>query len=99
MQKFYDRIKEIVSLEQIEKNSQSSANFTVMTGGRRIGKTALLKKFIENKKSCYLFTSRTSEVLLCQQWQKELEEKLGLKIFGSIKKLSDLFEQIMEFSK
>ena len=70
-----------------------------MTGRRRIGKTALLKKFIENKKSCYLFTSRTSEALLCQQWQKELEEKLGLKIFGSIKKLSDLFEQIMEFSK
>lgn len=99
MPKFYDRIQEIASLEQIEKNSQSSANFTVMTGRRRIGKTALLKKFIENKKSCYLFTSRTSEVLLCQQWQKELEEKLGLKIFGSIKKLSDLFEQIMEFSK
>ena len=99
MPKFYDRIQELTSLEQIEKNSQSSANFTVMTGRRRIGKTALLKKFIENKKSCYLFTFRTSEVLLCQQWQKELEEKLGLKIFGSIKKLSELFEQIMEFSK
>lgn len=99
MTKFYDRIKELNSLEQIEKASLNSANFTVMTGRRRIGKTALLKKFIENKKSCYLFTFRTSEVLLCQQWQKELEEKLGLKIFGSINKLSELFNQIMQFSK
>ena len=50
MTKFYDRIKELNSLEQIEKASLNSANFTVMTGRRRIGKTALLKKFIENKK-------------------------------------------------
>ena len=50
MTKFYDRIKELNSLEQIEKTSLNSANFTVMTGRRRIGKTALLKKFIKNKK-------------------------------------------------
>ena len=50
MAKFYDRIQELASLEQIEKNSQKSANFTVMTGRRRIGKTTLLKKFAEK---CY----------------------------------------------
>lgn len=99
MAKFYDRAKELESLETIEKNSLSAANFTVMTGRRRIGKTALLKKFIDGKKSCYLFTTRSSEILLCQQWQKELEDKIGLKIFGNITKLSELFEQIMIFSK
>lgn len=99
MKRFYDRKKELESLEQIEKNSFTNANFTLITGRRRIGKTTLLKKFIEVKKSCYLFTTRTSETLLCQQWQKQLEESIGLKIFGNITKLSVLFEQIMQFSK
>lgn len=99
MKKFYGRIKELEALEQIEKNSLVSANFTIMEGRRRIGKTSLLKKFIEGKKGCYLFTSRTSEPLLCRQWQEQLESELGFKIFGNITKLAELFEQIMEFSK
>lgn len=99
MIKFYDRISELSALEQIETNSKTSANFTVMTGRRRIGKTELLKQLIKDKESCYLFTTRCSESLLCEQWQKELENYIGLKIFGNITKLSDLFTQIMEFSK
>ena len=99
MSKFYDRKDELKALEQIETNSMKTANFTVMTGRRRIGKTALLKKFIGNKKSCYLFTSRSSEPILCEQWQKALSDSLGLNIFGKITKLADLFEQIMNYSK
>ena len=99
MKKFYDRKNELEALEQIEKNSLTSANFTVITGRRRIGKTELLKKYIENKKSCYLFTTRSSESFLCEQWQKSLEENVGLKIFGKITRLSELFEQIMLYSK
>ena len=49
MAKFYDRIDELTALEKIETNS-SSANLTIITGRRRIGKTELLKHFIENKK-------------------------------------------------
>lgn len=99
MKNFYDRKNELNALEQIEKNSLISANFTVITGRRRIGKTELLKKYSKKKKSCYLFTSRTSESLLCEQWQKNLEEDIGLKIFGKITLLSELFEQIMQYSK
>ena len=84
MKKFYDRKNELKALEKIEKNSLNSANFTVITGRRRIGKTELLKKYIEKKKSCYLFTTRSSETLLCEQWQKSLEDDIGLKIFGKI---------------
>jgi len=99
MKKFYDRKNELNALEQIEKNSVNSANFTVITGRRRIGKTELLKKYIANKKSCYLFTTRSSESFLCEQWQKKLADDIGLRIFGKITSLADLFDQIMQYSK
>ncbi|MCR5188780.1 MAG: AAA family ATPase [Treponema sp.] len=99
MEKFYNRKKELEILSQIEAQSQNSACFTVITGRRRIGKTQLLKKFITDRTSAYLFTSRSAEKTLVSQWQKCLEESLNLKIFGNIEKLSDLFEQIMLFSK
>lgn len=40
--KFYDRKKEMAILYAAKEQSQTSACFTVMTGRRRIGKTALL---------------------------------------------------------
>ena len=99
MEKFYDRKKELQTLSQIEQQSQNSACFTVITGRRRIGKTELLKYFISDKKSVYLFTTRSAEKALCTHWQKTLEESIGLKIFGTVETLSDLFEQIMLYSK
>ncbi len=99
MEKFYDRKKELQTLLQIEKQSKTNACFTVITGRRRIGKTKLIKNFIADKKSAYLFTTRNAEKTLCSYWQKILEESIGLKIFGTVEKLSDLFEQIMIYSK
>ena len=99
MEKFYDRKKELQTLSQIEQQSQNTACFTVITGRRRIGKTELLKYFISDKKSVYLFSTRSAEKALCTQWQKTLEESIGLKIFGTVETLSDLFEQIMLYSK
>lgn len=99
MEKFYDRKKELQTLLQIEKQSKTNACFTVITGRRRIGKTELIKNFIADKKSAYLFTTRNAEKTLCSYWQKILEESIGLKIFGTVEKLSDLFEQIMIYSK
>lgn len=100
MKKFYDRKKELESLKQIENQSKEAACFTVLVGRRRVGKTELLKKFLSESetKSAYLFTARMSESMLCENWQKELE-KIGLKIFGKITSLSELFEQIMIFSQ
>ena len=98
MEKFYDRTNELNALAQIEKQSEKTACFTVLTGRRRIGKTQLLKHFIDDKKSAYLFTSRNAEKSLCEQWYKTLEESIGLRIFGKIESLSDLFEQIMIYS-
>lgn len=99
MERFYDRVKEIKELDAIERQSKSSACFTVLVGRRRIGKTELLKKFLKTKKGAYLFTSRMSESMLCLQWQKELELSVGLKLFGHVNSFAELFEQIMLYSK
>ncbi|MBQ8560484.1 MAG: ATP-binding protein, partial [Spirochaetaceae bacterium] len=99
MEQFYDRTKELAALNQIDQQSKEYACFTLLTGRRRIGKTELLRHFIQNKKSAYLFTIRDSQGALCSQWQRILAESIGLKIFGAVTELADLFEQILLFSQ
>ncbi len=96
--KFYDRINEMESLERNRKQSERSAVFTVMVGRRRIGKTSLLLESVRGQKYLYLFVSRKSEPLLCEQFQKEATEALGLQIFGNITRFRDLFEQLLIFA-
>lgn len=47
--KFYDRQTELESLKQIEIQSTENACFTVVVGRRRVGKTYLLLKSMEEK--------------------------------------------------
>ena len=62
--KFYDRkTKEMAILYAAKKQSQTSACFTVMTGRRRIGKTALLLESVKDTRFVYIFVARKSEVL------------------------------------
>ena len=46
--KFYDRTEEIATLRKIRDNSWENAQFTVITGRRRIGKTSLVLKAYED---------------------------------------------------
>jgi len=66
-----------------------------MVGRRRIGKTSLLLESVKGKKYLYLFVSRKSEPLLCEQFQKNATEALGIQIFGNITQFKDLFEQLL----
>jgi len=97
--KFYDRINELETLAQIEKQSVETACFTVMVGRRRIGKTSLLLHSSEGKKMLYLFVSRNSEAVLCRQFQQQANETLGLQIYGTINRFADLFEQLLIFAQ
>ena len=47
--RFFDRTEEIASLKEILELSKSNAQFTVVTGRRRIGKTSLVWKAYENE--------------------------------------------------
>lgn len=96
--KFYNRTQELNILGRTWEQSKQSACFTVMVGRRRIGKTSLLLESVKGTKYLYLFVSRTSEPLLCQQFQKDAAEALGIQIFGTITRFRDLFEQLLIFS-
>lgn len=97
--KFYDRKKEMAILYAAKKQSQTSACFTVMTGRRRIGKTALLLESVKDTRFVYIFVARKSEVLLCAQYQPVIQETLGIRIYGEIREFAQLFELLMQHSQ
>ena len=96
--KFYNREKEIKKLLEIKEQSKKNAQFSVVTGRRRIGKTQLLLKSYDNTKFLYFFVAKKSEVILCQDFLQELKEKLNLPILGEVNSFSVLFEYIVQLS-
>ncbi len=97
--KFYNREKELELLRTIKERSVTQAQMTVVVGRRRIGKTSLLKKAIENEDtSLYLFVTRKNEVLICEEFKEEIERKLQVKLFGSFTQFKDLFQYLMDLS-
>lgn len=94
--KFYDREKELAILQANEQQSFESAVFTVLMGRRRIGKTSLITHALKDKEYAYLFVTKDSEALLCQNFQRELTEQIGLTIYGEVTNFKDLLEIIMK---
>lgn len=75
--KFYDRTKELEALRKIEQLSATSAQMTVMTGRRRIGKTTLIKTAFTKIPFVYFFVGKKSETLLCSELAEIIRETLG----------------------
>ena len=63
--KFFDRITEFEKLGDIDEASREVAQFTIVTGRRRIGKTEMVRKFYENRTMLYFFVARKAEADLC----------------------------------
>lgn len=97
--KFYDRNNEIKELREALTLSSKSAQFTVITGRRRIGKTTLVRKAYENNTMVYFFVARKSEKELCAGYKKEIEQKLQIPILGEISRFADIFEYLMKLSQ
>lgn len=96
---FYDRTEEIATLHKIRYNANENAQFTVMTGRRRIGKTALVLKAYEDSPILYFFVGRKSENLLCEEFRHEVETKLGVKMGGTPVNFAEIFDYLMALSK
>ncbi|MEF2621792.1 MAG: ATP-binding protein [Xylanibacter rarus] len=96
--KFFDRSKEIASLHEIREIAKNNAQFTVVTGRRRIGKTSLVWKAYEDEPILYFFVARKAESDLCEDYQLEIENKLGIPTIGRAEHFTDIFEFIMKLS-
>ncbi|MGM9695078.1 MAG: ATP-binding protein [Alloprevotella sp.] len=96
--KFFDREKEIAALREVGRKSLETAQFTVVTGRRRIGKTSLVWKAFEGQTLLYFFVARKSEADLCEDFRQETEQKLGLNVPERVRSFSALFDFLMQLS-
>ena len=97
--KFYDREKEIARLREIRGRSGSAAQFTVVTGRRRVGKTSLVRRALGDGPMLYFFVGRKSEAELCEGFQANVREVLGDAVLGRAVRFGELFEELMKLSK
>lgn len=97
--KFFDREKETKILQEVKHLSMENAQFTVLTGRRRVGKTWLVTHTYDSKDMLYFFVARKSETDLCKGYAKEIEEKLHIPVLGSPDNFADIFEFLMKYSQ
>jgi hypothetical protein len=97
--KFYDRTEEIATLHKIRENAKENAQFTVVTGRRRIGKTSLVLTAYKDAAILYFFVGRKAENLLCEEFRHEVETKLEIKMGGTPANFAEIFDFLMALSK
>lgn len=85
-------------MQQIEARSAKSAQMTVVTGRRRIGKTTLLKNAFANTPLLYFFVAKKNETLLCDEFSGEVNRILNFPL-GSFQQFADLFRALMQLSE
>ncbi len=81
-QKFVDRKEELGFLE--ERYKTDSSEFVVLYGRRRVGKTELLLKFLENKKGVYLLASTEGDRQNIKDFSKAVGRFIGDENLGAI---------------
>ena len=97
--RFFDRETEFEKLREIEDLSHEIAQFTIITGRRRIGKTEMVKKFYENKTMLYFFVARKAEADLCEIFIDEIRVKLNIPMLDAKgMSFATVFKYIMELS-
>lgn len=97
--KFYDREKEIKELQRIDELSFQAAQFTVLIGRRRTGKTTLMTEAFRDHPFLYFFIGKKAEQIQCAEFQKQTETVLGMHIHGQVSSFASLMEEILVFSK
>lgn len=96
--RFFDRKEEIATLRNIRSMARQNAQFTVVTGRRRIGKTWLVRNAYEDEPMLYFFVARKAERDLCEDYRQEIEARLGVPTMGQAGRFADVFEFLMKYS-
>ncbi|MBI4171105.1 MAG: ATP-binding protein [Candidatus Aenigmarchaeota archaeon] len=90
--KFVNRIDELGFLSKEHKKEGFS--FLSVIGRRRVGKTALIEKFISGKKALYFFVPDIDDKELRLLFAKSLNEKFGLSFIGE-PSWDELFDRML----
>ena len=97
--KFYNRTNELAELKRIQSLSfDDHSRLTVVTGRRRIGKTSLIMKAVEETPTVYLFVGRKNEATLCSEFIPSIAQALNAYIPNEIRTFRSLFQYMMEQS-
>ena len=96
--RFYDREKELHVLGEVLHRSKSEAKMTVLMGRRRIGKTELSLR-CGDETVLYFFVGKKAETLLCQDYVREIREKLNAPILGTPNSFSEVFRFVLQLSE
>lgn len=97
--KFFGREKQIAWLRNIRSRAAESAQFTVITGRRRVGKTELVRHAYGDEPFLYFFVARRTERELCEGFRREIRETLGIDLPGVQNSFSELFAFLLKLSK
>lgn len=97
--KFYDRESELSELQSIYEQAGEAGRMTVITGRRRVGKTMLVLEFAKKQGFLYLFISKKSEALLCEEFLDEIKSRFLVPVVGDIRHFRDLFRLLIELAK
>jgi AAA+ ATPase superfamily predicted ATPase len=95
--KFYNREDELQELHHLRNTPPS---MVVLTGRRRVGKTELIKKFLEDSTGVYFFVdSEKSEKMLINEFSGQLKECFDLGEYVRIEDWEMLLKLIFDISR
>ncbi|MCK4615215.1 MAG: ATP-binding protein, partial [Thermoplasmata archaeon] len=95
IQQFIGRTAELAFLE--ERYSSKKAEFIVIYGRRRIGKTELIHRFTSGKPHVYFQCEKSEMNVMLEEFQQRVAKSLGNDIFGRLRISSwyELFEELV----
>ena len=104
MKKFYDRQQEMNQLLEMQRQAfEDYSRFVVLTGRRRVGKTSLVTKLMEETKeqapSLYFFVGRMTEAMLVNTFCEEVRVKLDEFVPEGIVTFRGLMQLLLEIGK
>ena len=104
MKKFYDRELEMQRLQEMQRQAYDDySRFVVLTGRRRVGKTSLVNRLMEETKeeapSLYFFVGRKTEAALVKTYCEEVRSKLDEYVPEGITGFRDLLQLLLEIGK
>lgn len=97
--KFYNRIQELTVLNKLYQQTNQQGTMVVLTGRRRVGKTALALKFAEDKTFIYLFIAKKSEPLLAIELLEEIKKHIDVPIIGEVKNFKTIIQLLIEAAR